>query len=205
VTKWSVVDVVDAAERFAKRVPLPTCNGCPQGRFDYNIEKWMDALVEQLRFESGSHIYWMMDVTNPGCYVVRQGEHAPVIRIANVVNSVNDVGGKQLVLASFSDAASERIRTSSMVPAPLPVADLDRIGDLLAGMARLEGEVRHLQQMVAARDAAVLEQLTRLRIIANYFGTAQWFGSVDLPLFGSCDVVLQRGDKPPDIRDASRP
>jgi len=183
---------------------LPVCSGCPAGRFEETVDRWMKKLGNLMR--QATFLEWRyVTVGAPPVMFVLQAEQLagvagdpPVLEVP--IARVDRMGDERR-LAVIGHEADE-VAKSEMTPREL--VERDRIGEILENQqAILEGlqaahkRLDHLQSVVMARDGGVREMLQRVVLLVNHHGMAPLVGSLDLGMLGQREIVLGRPQPDP--------
>lgn len=188
------------ATKLAASDALPVCSGCPAGRFEESVDRWLKKLGNLMRH--ATFLEWRyVSVGAPPVMFVLQAEQTagqagdppwlevPIVRVDRV--------GEERRLAVIGPEADE-VRKAEQTPAlERDVAERDRIGEILenqqailAGLTAAHDRLDHLQRIVMTRDAGVRELLQRVVLLVNHHGMAPQVGTVDLGVFGQREIVL---------------
>lgn len=190
---------------------LPVCSGCPAGRFEDSVDRWMKKLGNLM--QHATFLEWhYVGVGAPPVMFVLQAEQpgsvnpileVPIARVDTRTNS-SDLGGSERRLAIIGPEADEVAKGQQAAAFERDVAERDRIGEILENQqAILEGlqaahkRLDHLQAVVMSRDAGVREMLQRVVLLVNHHGMAPLVGSLDLGLLGQREIVLGRPQPDP--------
>lgn len=196
------------------KAELPVCSGCPAGRFEESVDRWMKKLGNLMR--QATFLEWRyVTVGAPPVMFVLQAEQlagvagdpplleVPIARVDTRTNP-SDLGGSERRLAIIGPEADEVAKGQQAAAFERDVAERDRIGEILENQqAILEGlqaahkRLDHLQSVVMARDGGVREMLQRVVLLVNHHGMAPLVGSVDLGLLGQREIVLGRPQPDP--------
>lgn len=185
---------------------LPVCSGCPAGRFEESVDRWMKKLGNLMR--QATFLEWRyVTVGAPPVMFVLQAEQSldrehpflevPIARVDGALSPE-----KRLAII---DAEADEVRKAAQASASTrDIEERDRIGEILENQqAILEGlqaahkRLDHLQSVVMSRDAGVREMLQRVVLLVNHHGMAPLVGSLDLGMLGQREIVLGRPQPDP--------
>ena len=185
---------------------LPVCSGCPAGRFEESVDRWMKKLGNLM--QHATFLEWRyVTVGAPPVMFVLQAEQSldrehpflevPIARVDGALSPE-----KRLAII---DAEADEVRKAAQASASTrDIEERDRIGEILENQqAILEGlqaahkRLDHLQSVVMSRDAGVREMLQRVVLLVNHHGMAPLVGSLDLGMLGQREIVLGRPQPDP--------
>ena len=198
------------ATQLAQNDALPVCSGCPAGRFEESVDRWLKKLCNLMR--QATFLEWRcIGIGAPHVMFVLQAEQkgsqhpfleVPIARVDTRTNP-SDLGGSERRLAVIGHEADE-VRRSQPADAPVErdIAERDRIGEILenqqqilAGLQAAHERLDHLQRIVITRDGGARELLQRVIMLVNHWGRAPFVGRFDT-LLGSREVLLERPAPP---------
>jgi hypothetical protein len=168
-----VMSIVEVVQRFETKFARPVCSGCPEGRFEQQVEKWAIALAEQLAHETGSAWGVLQNSLTGAGLVERVGDG---LRMHPWFVVDHPAGGKTLeyseqLVSERRDAILPGV--SWVIPTNhLRDGDRDRIAEILERLARIEQGQREHDIKEQVRLLAATGMLQRLLILTSYYGTA---------------------------------
>lgn len=175
------------------RAELPVCYGCPEGRFEESVDRWLKKLSNMMR--QATFLEWRYaTVGAPAVMFVLQAEQPgdrehPILEVP--IARVDGALGPQRQLAIIGNEADE-------IEEQRPAAERDRIGEILenqqtilAGLQAAHEKIDHLQRMIVTRDGGARELMQRVLMLVNHWGRSPYVGTVDT-LLGKREVVLER-------------
>jgi len=185
---------------------LPVCAGCPAGRFEESVDRWMKKLGNMM--QHATFLEWRyVGVGAPPVMFVLQAEQpgsvnpileVPIARVDTRTNP-SDLGGSERRLAIIGPEADE-IGKQRQVDAAneRPAVERDRIGEILenqqtilAGQQKLLEELNLLRGQFVKRDTVTQSMVQRTLLLVNHFGRAPWIGTWKDWLGRDREIVLE--------------
>lgn len=195
------------ATQLAQNDALPVCSGCPAGRFEESVDRWLKKLCNLMR--QATFLEWRcIGIGAPHVMFVLQAEQkgsqhpfleVPIARVDTRTNP-SDLGGSERRLAVIGHEADE-IRRSQPADAPVErdLAERDRIaeilenqGTIIAGQRQLLEQLELLRGQFVKRDSVLQGLVQRTLLLVNHYGRSPLFGKWT-DLFGrERDMILER-------------
>lgn len=189
------MSIVEVVQRFEAKFTRPVCAGCPEGRFEAQVEKWALALAEQLAHETGQ-VWGVLQNSLTGAGIVEKLETTHRIHPWFIVDHPG--GGKTIEY-------SEQLVSESRAPLPgvswviptnhLRDGDRDRIAEVIERLARIEQWNREHDIKEHQRSLAATGMLQRLIVLTTYYGACA--STWEFTLLGrTFQVVMSRPQAP---------
>lgn len=186
----------EIAVREAEKIrgELPVCYGCPEGRFEESVDRWLKKLCNMMR--QVTFLEWRVVTVGapPVMFVLsaeQKGGEQPFLEVP--IARVDGALSPERKLAIIGLEADE-VRKAEQAPAVLEreVAERDRIGELLEGQARLEQQINALHSVIVRRDSTLQGMIQRTLLLVHHFGRAPWFGKYTDVFGRERDIFLER-------------
>lgn len=191
------------ATKLAADDSLPVCSGCPAGRFEESVDRWLKKLCNLMRH--ATFLEWrVISVGAPPVMFVlgaeQKGGEQPFLEVPIVRVDSKD-GERRLAIIGPEADEVRRSQPANVAPDVLErdIAERDRIGEILEnqqtiirGIQALDERVTLLQGQFVKRDSAMQSLIQRTLLLVHHFGRAPWFGKWT-DIFGrERDIVLER-------------
>lgn len=191
------MSIVEVVQRFEQKFTRPVCAGCPEGRFEEQVEKWAIALAEQLAHETGQ-VWGVLQNSLTGAGIVEKLATGNRIHPWFVVDHPG--GGKTIeyfeTLVSEHRSGVVMPGVSWVIPANhLRDGDRDRIAEIIDRLSRIEQWNREHDIKEHTRSLAATGMLQRLIVLTTYYGTCP--STWEFTLLGrTFQVVMSRPQAP---------
>jgi len=181
---------------------LPVCAGCPAGRFEESVDRWMKKLGNLM--QHATFLEWRyVGVGAPPVMFVLQAEQLagvagdpPLLEVP--IARVDGALGPERRLAIIGPEADEVAKGQQAAALERDVAERDRIGEIienqqtiLAGQQKLLEELNLLRGQFVKRDTVTQSMVQRTLLLVNHFGRAPWIGTWKDWLGRDREIVLE--------------